>query len=60
LTSRDPVALDRVAWDMIDAQRQVMGLKTLAADQREPTWIAAAAANGLGEDRLEHIKLVDV
>jgi uncharacterized protein (DUF362 family) len=60
LASRDPVAIDTVAWRIIEEQRNKMGLKTLIADQREPTWLAAASANGLGEHRWERIKLVDV
>ena len=60
LASRDPVALDTVAWRMLEEQRQRIGLKSLAAEERRPAWLSAAAAKGLGEHRWEHIKLVDV
>ena len=60
LASRDPVALDTVAWRIIDEQRLKLGLQSLASEKREPKWIAAAAALGLGEHRSDRIKLVDV
>ena len=60
LVSTDPVALDTIAWKMIEERRQQLGLKTLIAEQREPKWIASAAQLGLGENRAEQIELVDV
>ncbi len=60
LAGTDPVALDTVAWRIIEERRQQMGLKTLTAEQREPKWIATAAGHGLGEHRWDHINLVDV
>ncbi len=44
LLSRDPVAHDAVAWQMIEAARQAKGLRPLAREGREPTWLATAAA----------------
>jgi uncharacterized protein (DUF362 family) len=60
LASTDPVALDTVAWKIIEERRQQVGLKTLAAEQREPKWIATAGSGGLGEHRWDHIEMVDV
>lgn len=60
MVSTDPVALDSVAWKMIEDQRQNLGLKSLTAEQREPKWIASAARIGLGENRIDRIELVDV
>lgn len=58
----DPVALDRVGWDVVDAKRQKEGLppvaevgragknptRTEAFDYRQPQHIAGAGALGLG------------
>jgi uncharacterized Fe-S center protein len=60
MVSTDPVALDTVAWRTIEEKRQQLGLKTLAAEQREPKWIASASKLGLGENRFERIEVVDV
>ena len=60
MVSTDPVALDTAAWRTIEEKRQQMGLKTLAAEQREPKWLASAAKLGLGENRWERIEVVDV
>ena len=60
LVGLDPVALDTVAWRLIEDRRKQVGLKTLAAEQREPKWIARAASRGLGEHRWEHLEVVDV
>jgi uncharacterized Fe-S center protein len=60
MVSTDPVALDSVAWKMIEDQRQKLGLKSLTAEEREPKWIASAAKAGLGENRIDRIELVDV
>ena len=43
IVSADPVALDQSAWQMIERKRAERGLKTLAADGREPRYIATAA-----------------
>ncbi len=59
LASLDPVAIDAIAWKIIEERRHELGLKTLVEDQREPKWIASAARLGLGENRVEHIDLVD-
>ncbi len=43
LLGRDPVALDYVGWQIIEAKRAKEGLKSFAADGREPRYIATAA-----------------
>ena len=60
LASLDPVALDRVGAQLIEARRKEVGLPTLAAEGREPKWIAAAAALGLGVADPARIETVDV
>lgn len=44
----DPVALDVVGWEVIEAFRKENGLPTLAEDGREPTYLKVAAELGLG------------
>ena len=48
LASTDPVALDRVGWQVIEARRKEVGLPPLTAENRAPRWIEAAAKLGLG------------
>lgn len=66
----DPVALDRIAWQILDRKRVEMGLPILAEtgkklknpgfesfDARQPQHVLLAAARGLGEadmTRIEH------
>ena len=49
LAARDPVALDRVAADIIDRRRAVKGLPSLVQAERGPAWIDTAGRHGLGE-----------
>jgi uncharacterized protein (DUF362 family) len=58
--SRDPVAADRIAWEVIEAERARQGLPSLAEEKREPMWIARAGALGLGEAARERIELREV
>ena len=58
LASTDPVALDRVAWDLIDKQRKHKGLPGLEEAGRPPRWIATAQKKGLGMGDLSKIKVV--
>jgi uncharacterized protein (DUF362 family) len=58
LASTDPVALDRVACDLIDRQRKQKGLPGLKEAGRPPKWIATAQKRGLGEGDLSKIKVV--
>jgi uncharacterized protein (DUF362 family) len=60
LVSTDPVAIDTVAWRVIEDQRQKLGLVSLARDGREPKWLATAHRLGLGESELGRIETVDV
>ncbi len=43
IASRDPVALDSVGWQIIEAKRREMGVPSLKAARREPLYIATAA-----------------
>jgi len=58
LASVDPVALDRVAWDLIDKQRKKKGLPGLEKAGRPPRWIETARKRGLGEGDLSKIEVV--
>ena len=58
LASVDPVALDRVAWDLIDKQRKKKGLPSLKEAGRPPRWIETARKMGLGEGDLSKIKVI--
>ncbi|HUT78091.1 MAG TPA: DUF362 domain-containing protein, partial [Polyangia bacterium] len=51
LAADDPVALDRLAWELIEEQRSAHGLPTLAESRRPPRWLETAGARGLGEHR---------
>ncbi len=48
LVSHDPVAVDTMAWKIIDERRKETGLPTVAEEGREPISIATAASKGLG------------
>jgi uncharacterized protein (DUF362 family) len=48
LLATDPVALDLIAWDLLEEQRRKRKLPSLVADRREPVHIAGAARAGLG------------
>ncbi len=60
LVGADVVAVDAVAADLVETQRKMKGLKTLADEKRPPKHIATAAARGLGEADLRKIERVDV
>ena len=57
LVARDPVALDYTGWRIIEVNRAGQGLKPL--DPR-PTYIATAAARGIGTDDPRRIERVEV
>ena len=48
ICATDPVALDRVGWDVIEARRKKKGLPPLKEVNREPAYIKTAEAAGLG------------
>ena len=56
--SADPVAADLWAWQVLDAERVRRGLPTLAADGREPAFIATAGGYGLGVADPARLKVV--
>lgn len=60
LAALDPVAVDRIAWELIETERARRGMPSLAEDKREPTWIARAAGLGLGEADRSRITLKEV
>jgi uncharacterized protein DUF362 len=59
----DPVAMDRIGWEVIDAKRQEMGLPPVGESKwqgrcfRQPEHIFFAGALGLGEADREQIDL---
>jgi uncharacterized protein (DUF362 family) len=62
----DPVALDRIGWEVIDAKRKQVGMKKLVEDlpdkfstfiHRQPEHVEIAGALGLGEFDREKIDL---
>lgn len=60
IVSHDVVAADAVAADLLETQRRVRGLKSLAEDNRPPKHIATAAARGLGEADLRNIERIEL
>jgi len=62
LLSQDPVALDYTGWQIIERKRASMGLKTLEAEKRAPSYIATAAdaAHRLGTNDPKKITTVEV
>jgi uncharacterized protein (DUF362 family) len=55
LVSRDPVALDRIGTEIIEAKRKEMNLPSLKESKREPKYIFTAAERGLGEADINRI-----
>jgi hypothetical protein len=62
LIATDPVALDRVGWQIVEDLRRQAGLKPLPAEGREPRYIsvAADAQHRLGIADLRRIKKVEL
>jgi len=62
LVARDPVALDHVGWQFIEAKRAEKGLPSLRALKREPTYIstAADAQHRLGTNDPKRIERLEV
>ena len=60
--STDPVALDYHGWQIIEAKRLEMGLKSLKEGGREPTYIVTAADNNhrLGTNDLNKIDIITI
>lgn len=62
MIAEDRVAVDTIAWRMLERQRASVGLPTLAAAGREPRYIATAAdaAHKLGVNDPKRIQLVEI
>lgn len=60
LASTDPVAVDAVGREVLEARRKEVGLPPLAAEGREPKYITGAARLGLGVADLGRIERVEV
>jgi len=59
LASTDTVALDAVGWQVIEARRRELGLRTLGEEDREPRYIKEAARLGLGVADTQRIEVVE-
>lgn len=53
----DPVAMDTIGWNVIEAERKSRGLKTLKDVGREPRYIRTAGDLGLGVHDLDAIRM---
>ena len=60
IVSFDPVAVDYTGWQIIERRRKEIGLPSLADAGREPKWIAAADALGLGAGHPDAIEVVEI
>ena len=62
LVASDPVALDTVGWQIIEAKRKEMGFKSLQAGKRAPNYIATAAdaQHRLGTNDVRFIRRVEI
>ncbi len=57
IAGADPVALDAVAKKLIEEERSKHGMATLKESKRPPKWLETASARGLGEHRIDKIRL---
>jgi uncharacterized protein (DUF362 family) len=60
LVGSDFVAVDTVAADLLESQREVKGLQALSREKRSPKHIATAAARGFGVADLKRIERVEL
>jgi uncharacterized protein (DUF362 family) len=62
IVGEDRVAIDQIAWGILDKKRAEVGLKTLEAAGRPPLYIATAAdaTHALGVNDPQRIKLIEV
>jgi uncharacterized protein (DUF362 family) len=58
--STDPVAMDRLGWGIVEAERKKRHLPTLEQAHREPRYIKVAGELGLGVYDLNAIRLQTV
>jgi len=57
LASRDPLAADTVGLDIINSEREILGLGAVDAVERRTVHLEAAAERGLGKGDLHDIEL---
>ena len=62
IVGEDRVAIDQVAWGILEKKRAEVGLKTFEAAGRPPRYIATAAdaAHALGVNDPQRIKIIEV
>ncbi|UCG88716.1 MAG: DUF362 domain-containing protein [Gemmatimonadota bacterium] len=60
ILSTDVVALDRVALEILERKRAVVGLRPLAAEQRPVRYLESAAARNLGKADLADIEIISI
>jgi hypothetical protein len=60
ILSTDPVALDRVALEILERKRAAAGMKPLEAEKRPARYLASAQARGLGTADLAAIEVVSI
>ena len=60
LLATDPVALDMIAWGLLEDLRQKRKLPSLPTDKRKPQYLLTAAKQGLGVGDPKKIDLVEV
>ncbi len=59
LASTDPVAIDALGAQIVEAQRRKKGLPSLLEAERPPRWLALAARHGLGVADLKRVKVIE-
>ena len=60
LLATDPVALDRVALEILEGKRAAAKMKTLAEEKRPARYLASAEARGLGAADLVRIEVIGI
>jgi len=60
IVGRDPVALDRVCYSIIEEKRKKERFPSLKQAKREPKYISTAASMGVGVGDLSRIDLVNI
>ena len=62
IVGEDRVAIDQIAWGILEKKRAEVGLKTFEAAGRPPRYIATAAdsTHALGVNDPRHIKVIEV
>lgn len=58
MVGTDPVAIDYLGWQILEARRKEIGLKSLTEEGREPKWIATAASMGLGTNDPANMQVI--